>query len=83
MYQEDAIHTCGQAGLDLTDPSALKDATSHGMRCIAQMEWTDGATTPATNRAMKLGVPCDTMGSKLCFQGNMCTVSSHAICLYV
>ena len=56
----------------LQDPDALKDATSHGMRCIAQMKWED-ADHGDTPRAMKLGVPCDTMGSKLCFQGSACT----------
>jgi len=69
MYEDTKLHTCGQAESILADPAALKDATSHGMRCIAQMQWTDGAT----DRSLQLGLPCDKMKDKLCFQGTKCT----------
>ena len=65
MFDLAELHTCGQAAVDWTDQSALKDATSHGVRCIATAQWEDNDV----ERSMQLAAPCDTARNKLCFQG--------------
>ena len=70
LYDDVMLHTCGQEASILANPEALKDTMSHGIRCIAQMRWMHGA---AKQRALQLGMPCDEMKNKLCFQGTKCT----------